>query len=76
RVLEDHAQFLLDALAPEETEDIHRAMYFVNRFDTFLSRINTASLVEFAKDVKQSAEEIRQFKLNIIKKQLEGKIVI
>ncbi|MGW5955706.1 DUF2935 domain-containing protein, partial [Bacillus mycoides] len=28
KVLGDHAQFLLDALAPKETEDIQRAMYF------------------------------------------------
>jgi hypothetical protein len=76
RVLGDHAQFLLDALAPKETEDIQRAIYFVETFDKYLSLINRVSLIEFAKDAKQSAEEIRKFKLNIIQKQLEGKIVI
>ncbi|MFF1995255.1 DUF2935 domain-containing protein [Bacillus mycoides] len=76
RVLGDHAQFLLDALAPKETADIQRAIYFVEKFDEYLSRINTVSLIEFAKDVRQLAEEIRQFKLSIIQKQLEGKIVI
>ncbi|PGL42352.1 hypothetical protein CN941_29445 [Bacillus cereus] len=76
KVLGDHAQFLLDALAPKETEDIQRAIYFVKRFDTLFNRINTVSLIEFAKETTQSAEEIRQFKLNIIQKQLEGKIVI
>lgn len=76
RVLGDHAQFLLDTLAPKETADIQRAIYFVEKFDGYLSRINTVSLIEFAKDVKQLAEEIRQFKLSIIQKQLEGKIVI
>lgn len=44
RVLGDHSQFLLDALAPKETEDIQRAMYFVKRFDTLLNRINIVSL--------------------------------
>ncbi|TKI84656.1 DUF2935 domain-containing protein, partial [Bacillus mycoides] len=76
RVLGDHAQFLLDALAPKETADIQRAIYFVEKFDGFLSRINTVNLIEFAKDVNPLAEEIRLFKLSIIKKQLEGKIVI
>ncbi|KEK24265.1 DUF2935 domain-containing protein [Bacillus gaemokensis] len=76
KVLGDHAQFLLDALAPKETEDIQRAIYFVEKFDGLLSRIHTVHLVAFAKDAKQGAEEIRQFKLSIIQKQLEGKIGI
>lgn len=76
KVLGDHAQFLLDALAPKETEDIQVAMYFVKRFDKLLNNIHTVDLILFAKDAKEAAEEVRQFKLSIIKKQLEGKIVI
>ncbi|PFZ09365.1 hypothetical protein COL60_13615 [Bacillus pseudomycoides] len=76
KVLGDHAQFLLDALAQNESEDIQKAMYFVQTFDRFLSNIHTANLIAFAKDAHKVAEEIRKFKLNIIQKQLEGKIVI
>ena len=32
KVLTDHAQFLLDALAPKEKEDIKKATYFVETF--------------------------------------------
>jgi len=76
KVLGDHAQFLLDALAQNESEDIQKAMYFVQTFDRFLSNIHTVNLIAFAKDAHKVAKEIRKFKLNIIQKQLEGKIVI
>ncbi|PEE43777.1 DUF2935 domain-containing protein [Bacillus pseudomycoides] len=76
KVLGDHAQFLLDALAQNESEDIQKAMYFVQTFDRSLSNIHTVNLIAFAKDAHKVAKEIRKFKLNIIQKQLEGKIVI
>ncbi|PFE06433.1 DUF2935 domain-containing protein [Bacillus cereus] len=76
KVLGDHAQFLLDALAPNEKEDIQKAMYFVQIFDRFLSNIHTVNLIAFAKDAHEAAEGIRKFKLSIIQKQLEGKIKI
>ncbi|HEK9101747.1 DUF2935 domain-containing protein [Bacillus pfraonensis] len=76
RVLGDHAQFLLDALAPSEKEDIQKAMYFVQIFDRFLNNIDTVNLITFAKDAHEAAEGIRKFKLSIIRKQLEGKIKI
>jgi Domain of unknown function (DUF2935) len=76
RVLGDHAQFLLDALSSKEKEDIRRATYFVGEFNELLSRVHMGNLMTFANEAKQAAEEIRQFKLSIIKKQLEGKIVI
>ncbi|EOP43056.1 hypothetical protein IK1_00106 [Bacillus cereus VD146] len=76
KVLGDHAQFLLDALAPQEKEDIQKATYFVEKFTNFLNEIHTVNFIAFSKDAEQAAEEIRAFKLNIIQKQLEGKIVI
>ncbi|MDZ5607377.1 DUF2935 domain-containing protein [Bacillus pseudomycoides] len=76
KILGDHAQFILDALAPNEREDIQKAMYLVQTFDRFLSNIHTVNLLAFAKDAHTAAEEIRTFKLSIIQKQLEGKIAI
>ncbi|HDR3522071.1 DUF2935 domain-containing protein [Bacillus pacificus] len=76
KVLSDHAQFLLDALAPKEKEDIKKATYFVELFTNLLNKVRNVNLVEFSKEAEQAAKEIRMFKLNIIQKQLEGKITI
>ncbi|MFP3394059.1 DUF2935 domain-containing protein, partial [Brevibacillus sp. SIMBA_076] len=57
-------------------EDIQKATYFVEKFTNFLNEIHTVNFIAFSKDAEQAAEEIRAFKLNIIQKQLEGKIVI
>lgn len=76
KILGDHAQFLLDALTQKEKEDIQKAMYFVEKFDRLLNHIHTVDLITLAKDAKQAAEEIRQFKLSIMQKLLEGKITI
>ncbi|MGR5986220.1 DUF2935 domain-containing protein [Bacillus cytotoxicus] len=76
RVLGDHAQFLLDALAPKEKGDIDKARHFVSKFEKYLSRIHTVNLVAFAKEAKQATEEMRTFKLSIVQKQLEGKVTI
>lgn len=75
KVLTDHAQFLLDALAPKEKEDI-KATYFVETFTNLLNKVRNVNLVAFSKEAEQAAKEIRTFKLNIIQKQLEGKITI
>lgn len=71
KVLSDHAQFLLDALAPKEKEDIKKATYFVETFTGFLNKIHTVNLIAFSKEAERAAKEIRTFKLNIIQKQLE-----
>ncbi|MDM5187245.1 DUF2935 domain-containing protein [Bacillus sp. DX4.1] len=76
KVLGDHAQFLTDALAPKETEDIQTAMGFVQTFDRLLRNIHTVNLVDFAKKAKEVAEKFREFKLSILRKQLERKVVI
>ncbi|EEL52009.1 MULTISPECIES: DUF2935 domain-containing protein [Bacillus cereus group] len=74
KILGDHAQFLLDALSPDEKEEIQKAEYFVQLFDRFLNDIHKVNLVAFAKDAHEATEEIRKLKLHIIQKQLEGKI--
>ena len=39
KVLGDHAQFLLDALAPQEKEDIQKATYFVLHFQKMQNKL-------------------------------------
>ncbi len=76
RVLGDHAHFLVDALAPKEKEEIQKAMYFEQKFGELLTKLQTANLISFAKEANDAANEIRKFKLHILRKQLEGKVVI
>ncbi|MGG0187125.1 DUF2935 domain-containing protein [Bacillus rhizoplanae] len=76
KVLGDHASFLENALAPKEKEEIQKAMYFEQKFDELLTKLQTANLISFAKEANEAANEIRNFKLHIIRKQLEGRIVI
>ena len=76
RILEDHAHFITDALAPKEKEEIERAMYFIQKFDEKKKKIGTTDLIALAKAANEAANEIRKFKLHILRKQLEGKISI
>lgn len=76
KVLTDHSQFLLDALAPKEKEDIKKATYFVETFTNLLNKVRNVNLIAFSKEAERAAKEIRTFKLSIIQKQLEGKITI
>ncbi|MGF9964405.1 DUF2935 domain-containing protein [Bacillus rhizoplanae] len=76
KVLGDHASFLENALAPKEKEEVQRTMYLEQKFDELLTKLQTTNLISFAKEANEAANEIRNFKLHIIRKQLEGKIVI
>ncbi|MEH6891197.1 DUF2935 domain-containing protein [Bacillus sp. JJ864] len=76
KILGDHAHFLTDALAPKEKEEIERAMYFIQKFDDLKMELGTTDLIAFAKEANEAANEMRKFKLHIMRKQLEGKIVI
>lgn len=76
RILGDHAHFITDALAPKEKEEIERAMYFIQKFDELKMKLETANLIAFAKEANEAANAIKKFKLHIMRKQLEGKIVI
>ncbi|MDD1369627.1 DUF2935 domain-containing protein, partial [Bacillus sp. MHSD17] len=50
KVLTDHAQFLLDALAPKEKEDIKKATYFVETFTNLLNKVRNVNLMAFSKE--------------------------
>lgn len=76
KILGDHAHFITDALAPKEKEEIDRAMYFIQKFDELKRKLGTTDLIAFANEANEAANAIRKFKLHIMRKQLEGKIVI
>jgi len=80
QVLGDHARFILNALSPKETMTIQKANYFINVFDQLLLEVNKPLTEEQLNVLTQQAyhyaQEIRLFKLEIIKRQLTKDIVI
>jgi hypothetical protein len=80
QVLGDHSRMLLNSFSPEETEDVKKARYFINLFDNLLSKarmdlpkdeIDDLTLVAY-----NAAQEIRNFKLGILKRQIAGNVKI
>lgn len=76
QVLGDHARFLHDSLAPSEHEAIKKAATFISTFDNLLKRVNGDDLVALSREAEKETEELRAFKLDIIKRHLVGKITI
>lgn len=80
QVLGDHARFILNALSPKETMTIQKASYFINVFDQLLLEANKQLTEEQLNALTQQAyhyaQEIRLFKLELIKRQLTKDIVI
>lgn len=76
QVLGDHARFLHDSLAPQEKELIDAANYFIQTFDQLLGRVEVDNLVELSVKADEEAKKIREYKLNILERQLVGKITI
>ncbi|ASK61533.1 hypothetical protein CFK37_04760 [Virgibacillus phasianinus] len=80
QILGDHARFIYSALAPDEKEYIHTAEKLKNVFDQLLERARTSlsgdALLHFNQYAYQQANEIRKFKLELIKEHLIGQITI
>ncbi|MCT8138818.1 DUF2935 domain-containing protein [Anaerobacillus sp. CMMVII] len=80
QVLGDHARFIRDALSPLETEEIEKAKTFITIFDQLLTQttptITNSKLTWLNKQAFEYANQIRQFKLNLIKQHLIGDISI
>ncbi|WP_099159695.1 DUF2935 domain-containing protein [Virgibacillus ndiopensis] len=73
QVLGDHARFIRDSLYPSEKEDIETATYFVHQFDQFLNQarsINETNAISIAEGAANAVEQLKAFKLSIIKRQL------
>ncbi|WP_077303111.1 DUF2935 domain-containing protein [Virgibacillus pantothenticus] len=79
QVLEDHARFIHDSLYPSEKKDIEKATYFIQHFNQLLIKaksLNETNAIAFANNVENMVEQLRAFKLSIIKRQLSGDIGI
>ncbi|MGY4691309.1 DUF2935 domain-containing protein [Salibacterium sp. K-3] len=77
RVLADHSRFLHDTLAPSETEYVETARAFIQRFDQLLEDLQSAGDMDrITREAEDAAKDIRFFKLQIIQRQLTGRIKI
>ncbi|PLR78422.1 hypothetical protein CU633_05435 [Bacillus sp. V3-13] len=76
QVLGDHSRFIHDSLAPGETEDIAKAASFIRRFDRLLQRVNGEDLIGLSNEADEQAKQIREFKLSLIARHLQGQIKI
>jgi hypothetical protein len=76
QILGDHARFIHDSLAPKETEAIERASQFIHSFDELLARVDSSDLVALSARAEDEGRRLRDFKLDIIRRHLAGKITI
>ncbi|MEH7113638.1 DUF2935 domain-containing protein [Neobacillus niacini] len=76
QILGDHSRFILEALAPVETEDINKAKRFIGVFDTLLAKSKLENSMQVTSESIEAALEIREFKLSLLKRHLLGKIKI
>lgn len=77
QVLGDHARFIRDSLYPSETARINKAKDFVSTFDQYLQMVrdgNVNDYVQFSSETKKAAENLRQFKLDLLEAKLEGNV--
>jgi len=76
QILGDHGRFIFVSLAPNETNDIHLAQQFIGHYDQLLeaSRNTNTNLAELNRQALQLTMELRQFKLDLLKRMLLGKL--
>lgn len=76
QILGDHSRFILEALAPVQTVEIEQAANFIRVFDTLLERAKSSDLVSLTNEAESAVIKLREFKLELIRKHLIGKIKI
>ncbi|TYR81415.1 DUF2935 domain-containing protein [Priestia megaterium] len=78
QVLKDHSQFILDALAEKEKEEIQSAKTFVETFTILLERIKRSqtNLEDLTIQAKTQAIALREFKLSLLEKHLTTDLTI
>ena len=81
QILGDHSRMLFNALGPGEREEICKAQGFIRLFDNLLAvarkdSLTSAEIGQLTMTSFNSAQEIRSFKLHIMKKQLIASIII
>ncbi|PLS05386.1 DUF2935 domain-containing protein [Neobacillus cucumis] len=76
QILGDHSRFIFEALVPDQVEEIKKASSFIQIFDTLLERAKSADLVSLTNEAEKEVNHLREFKLDLIRKHLIGKIKI
>lgn len=80
QVLGDHSRFILNSLSPVEYKEIEQAKYFIQVFDQLLvqarKHLSNDETLVLTQQANQSAQEIRTFKLYLLRQHLLGKISI
>lgn len=79
QVLGDHSRFIRDSLFAKESKDLEAAKQFVKKFDKLLERsksLKDSNAIAFTKEAESAADQIKKFKLSILKRHLEGSIGI
>lgn len=80
QVLGDHGRFILNALSPTEVEDVRVANHFIRVFDQLLNKsrdnLSHTEIITLNQQAFYAATELRNFKLTILCKQLQGEVNI
>jgi len=78
QVFGDHSRFFFKSLSPSEKDEISRAHYFIQEFDSLLTRarqdLNMEELNNLHTLIWQRVQQLREFKLHLILRHLEGQI--
>ncbi len=76
QILGDHSRFIYDALSPDQTEECERAAHCIHVFDSLLEQTDSADILQLTAQAETEGINLRNFKLELLKKHLVGKIKI
>ncbi|UFJ39314.1 DUF2935 domain-containing protein [Brevibacillus humidisoli] len=80
QIMGDHARFILQGLAPTETEEWKRAEYFKQVYDLLLEKarleLSGDELTKLTEQAQHYTIEFRSFKLHLLRRHLVGEIAI
>ncbi|WML39959.1 DUF2935 domain-containing protein [Neobacillus sp. OS1-2] len=76
QILGDHSRFIYEALAPVQTVEIEQASNFILVFDELLREANSTDLKQLTVQAETEVIKLREFKFELIRKHLIGKIKI
>ncbi|ETI70485.1 DUF2935 domain-containing protein [Neobacillus vireti] len=76
QILGDHSRFIYEALAPVQMVEIDQAANFIQVFDSLLEDANSTDLKQLTAHAETETIKLREFKFELIRKHLIGKIKI
>jgi hypothetical protein len=76
QILGDHSRFIHESLAPVQIAEIEQAVYFIQVFDRLLAQVNSGDVMQVTAQAEAEGKKLREFKLNLLKQHLIGKIKI